>query len=180
MDREQALANALDVFLRYGYRKASMEDLARAVGVSRQWLYLQFGSKEQLFQAGVEHELASCLAHAQRAAADESLPVSVRLLGAFDGWCGVNIDRLRTSPHADEILDSAHAEHAALIEEYCDRFLDAIESVVPVSESDGVSPRSRVVTLGHVSDALKRVSRDRETYLAGVREAIAVVCPHTD
>ena len=37
-------------FLRYGFKKTSMDDLARAAGLSRQGLYLHFATKEALFK----------------------------------------------------------------------------------------------------------------------------------
>ncbi len=45
-DARQAavLEAAVGVFARYGYRKTSMDEVARAAGVSRQGLYLQFAS----------------------------------------------------------------------------------------------------------------------------------------
>lgn len=43
---------ALPVFVRHGFRKTSMADIARAAGISRAALYLSFGSKEELFRAG--------------------------------------------------------------------------------------------------------------------------------
>src|SRR5258708_36742368 len=46
------LEAATPVFLRYGYKKTSMDDLARAAGLSRQGLYLHFENKEALFKAG--------------------------------------------------------------------------------------------------------------------------------
>ncbi|WP_378940900.1 TetR/AcrR family transcriptional regulator [Mesorhizobium sp. ANAO-SY3R2] len=43
---------ALPVFIRYGFRKTSMADIAQAAGISRASLYLAFSNKEQLFRAG--------------------------------------------------------------------------------------------------------------------------------
>lgn len=43
---------ALPVFVRFGFRKATMADIARAAGISRASLYLSFNSKEDLFRAG--------------------------------------------------------------------------------------------------------------------------------
>jgi AcrR family transcriptional regulator len=45
------LAAAATVFLRFGYRKTAMEDIARAAGMSRQGLYLHYATKEELFRA---------------------------------------------------------------------------------------------------------------------------------
>lgn len=61
---------ALPVFIRYGFRKTSMADIAQAAGISRASLYLAFSNKEGLFRAG------SARAHAK--AMDEvSLALSV-------------------------------------------------------------------------------------------------------
>lgn len=43
---------ALPVFIRFGFRKTSMADIARTAGISRASLYLAFSSKEELFRAG--------------------------------------------------------------------------------------------------------------------------------
>ena len=55
--QERVLAAALGVFGRYGFRKTSMDEVARAAGISRQGLYLYFASKEALFRAAVCQEL---------------------------------------------------------------------------------------------------------------------------
>ena len=56
------LEAAVGVFARYGYRKTSMDDVARAAGVSRQGLYLSFANKEELFRRALEHSLSDQLA----------------------------------------------------------------------------------------------------------------------
>ena len=51
--RAAILDAAAGVFLRFGYKKTSMDDLARAAGLSRQGLYLHFPTEEELFKEGV-------------------------------------------------------------------------------------------------------------------------------
>ena len=46
--RAAILETAMRVFLRYGFKKTSMDDLARAAGLSRQGLYLHYRTKEEL------------------------------------------------------------------------------------------------------------------------------------
>lgn len=48
----QILDAALPVFIRYGFKKTSMADIAQAAGISRASLYLSFSNKEELFRAG--------------------------------------------------------------------------------------------------------------------------------
>jgi AcrR family transcriptional regulator len=54
--RRQIVAGAHAVFLAQGFDAASMNDIARAAGVSKGTLYVYFDSKEALFEAIVDEE----------------------------------------------------------------------------------------------------------------------------
>jgi len=60
--RRQIVQGARAVFLARGFDAASMNDIARAAGVSKGTLYVYFADKEQLFEAIVREE---CLMHAE-------------------------------------------------------------------------------------------------------------------
>src|SRR5215510_13378788 len=60
--RQQIVEGARAIFLAQGFDAASMNDIARAAGVSKGTLYVYFDNKEQLFEAIVEEE---CFAHAE-------------------------------------------------------------------------------------------------------------------
>ncbi|MZD09631.1 TetR family transcriptional regulator, partial [Streptomyces sp. SID5785] len=49
--RSLVLDSAMATFARFGYRKTSMEEVARAARISRPGLYFLFSSKEALFRA---------------------------------------------------------------------------------------------------------------------------------
>ena len=51
--REAVLAAALEEFARAGYRGASTEAIARRAGISQPYLFRLFGSKKELYLAGV-------------------------------------------------------------------------------------------------------------------------------
>ena len=177
MDRDRALAHALDVFLRYGYRKSSMEDVARAVGVSRQWMYQQFGTKEALFAAGVEHELRATSADAAAALrAGGSLEDS--LVRAMDEWNGRYVERWAASPHAAEVLDSAVSEHAPIITAHLDRFRDALVELLREAGGDAGVPSAddRAFTLVQASHAIKHRVTTRRAFLDEVRAVVRVIC----
>lgn len=54
--REAIVTAAREVFGRYGFRKATMEDIAHAARKGKSSLYHYFKSKEEVFQAVVEKE----------------------------------------------------------------------------------------------------------------------------
>src|SRR6476660_3300257 len=54
--RRQIVDGARAVFLTHGFEGASMNDIARAAGVSKGTLYVYFANKERLFAAIVEEE----------------------------------------------------------------------------------------------------------------------------
>ncbi len=56
--RRQIIDGARAVFLAQGFDAASMNDIARAAGVSKGTLYVYFKHKEELFEAIVEQECA--------------------------------------------------------------------------------------------------------------------------
>src|SRR6202035_4012110 len=60
--RRQIVQGARSIFLAQGFDAASMNDIAKAAGVSKGTLYVYFDNKEQLFEAIVHEE---CLAHAE-------------------------------------------------------------------------------------------------------------------
>lgn len=58
-DRGTALSKALNLFWRHGYEATSLADLVEATGAKAPTLYAEFGNKEGLFRAAVEHYLAT-------------------------------------------------------------------------------------------------------------------------
>src|SRR6185369_11944881 len=94
---------AAQVFLRYGFKKTSMDDLARAAGLSRQGLYLHFATKEDLFKAGV-HRLIEVMREAGRAVLASELPVDERVLEFF---VAVHAHMLGDTGYLNELMEAA-------------------------------------------------------------------------
>lgn len=93
--RHQTLLDAaVGIFIRFGYRKTSMDEIARAAGVSRQGLYLQFASKEDLYRKAVAHALNTQLMAAMEILSNRSLCLRDRLIGACSEWSGRHVGAL--------------------------------------------------------------------------------------
>ena len=75
-------------FARFGYRKTSMEEVARAARISRPGLYFLFSSKEALFRAAVTQALERDITAVERILADSGRPLPERLVEAFEQWTG--------------------------------------------------------------------------------------------
>ncbi|WP_105437957.1 TetR/AcrR family transcriptional regulator [Neorhizobium sp. T25_13] len=73
---------ALPVFVRFGFRKTTMADIARAAKISRASLYLCFNSKEELFRAGSKREHLSTMNNV-KAALDRSGSIFDRTTAAI-------------------------------------------------------------------------------------------------
>ncbi len=54
-DREELLDRAVEVFRHQGFNGTSTTELVAELGVNRKSMYAEFGSKQQLFEATLEH-----------------------------------------------------------------------------------------------------------------------------
>src|SRR6266403_3201577 len=112
--REAILVAATAIFLRYGFKKTSMDDVARAAGVSRQGLYLYFDTKDLLFSESLQHLMSRLISNARAAAEDGNLSLTDRLLGAFEA---VHCSAFHNASREDalELLQSAQSAAGALL-----------------------------------------------------------------
>lgn len=86
--RSAVLEAALTTFARFGYRKTSMEEVAREAHISRPGLYFLFTSKQAMFRAAVTQVLERDLAAVEHRLTEADRPLQERLLEAFDHWAG--------------------------------------------------------------------------------------------
>jgi len=94
---------ALSVFALYGYRRASMEDIAKAAGMSRAALYQHFRNKEDILVHGVEAYFTTAIASLKEALRPgRPLPEALRL--ACAAGTGELAQALLDSPHGEELL----------------------------------------------------------------------------
>ena len=105
---------ATATFLRYGFKKTSMDDVARAAGVSRQGLYLYFDTKDLLFREALQHLVSHLISAAHAVAEDGNLSLRDRLLGVFEAVHG-SAFQSASPEHAFELLQSAQSADGALL-----------------------------------------------------------------
>lgn len=95
----------LEVFGRYGFRKTSMDDLAKAAGVSRQTIYNRFGSKEVVLDWAVAGYVEQAYEKAVAALSDSDAAPADALVEAFMRWTGDGVPLLHGPGHGAEILE---------------------------------------------------------------------------
>lgn len=89
--QSQILDCALKVFARFGLKKTSLDDIAKAADISRQGIYLHFKSKDEIFKAAVLKFLAERSQAAAESLQNQDWPLQKRLLSALDEWFGHNV-----------------------------------------------------------------------------------------
>lgn len=178
--QETVLAAAVTVFARYGFRKASMDEVARAAGISRQGLYLQFVDKEDLFRKAVEFSLGRQLSAALEALANESDELEARLIAACDGWAGRYVGTLGADA-ADLMCASTSLAGATLVE-HESRFESALAKVIgdsrlaAVCANRGLQPAEVAHALHATCRGLKHCSQSRQEFVRGITVAVQLFC----
>jgi len=103
--RVRILAAAEQLYLRYGIRRTSIDDVARAAGIAKGTIYLYYDSKETLNAAVVEKVCADILIDGRRALGERGTLVQ-RLVAFLDAWKGKPSRLMASSPHTAEIIES--------------------------------------------------------------------------
>ena len=104
--KQQAiLESAWTAFSTYGFRKTSMDDIARGAGMSRPAVYLRYRNKEAIFAGLVEWHYGLVLETVAAALASEG-SLSERLHAAFEAQDGPAMKAMMDSPHGLELFEA--------------------------------------------------------------------------
>lgn len=170
--RDAVLESALGTFARYGYRKTSMEEAARAARISRPGLYFLFSSKEALFRAAVERMLRRDIEAISGILAEAGRPLHDRLLAAFDQWAGRYV-----GPLAQDIMmviEDNPELLGAMTETVPRRFEELIlEAIAGTVDRDAARRMSQ--TLISASIGVKHQVDERPAYRDQMAMAIALI-----
>jgi len=174
--RSRLLDAALGTFVRFGFRKTSMDEVARAADVSRQTLYLHFATKEDLFRAAVAHAMETGLDLAEASLRDSSVSIERKLAGAFDAWFGRYIGMVGAD--VSDLEQVGHALVGPLFAESEKRFAEMIAKAIRGSKlpaaykSEGISARQLADMLCATARGLKHECASRAEF--GERFGIAL------
>jgi AcrR family transcriptional regulator len=126
--RDRILDAAQELFVRYGVKRTSIDDVAREAGIAKGTVYLSFESKAELFAAIADRLCASTFADVQRIAL-ETTPLTTRLVGILDRYIGATHRLIAQSPHIAELTASKETLSAAAFDAL-DRRIHSLLSVL--------------------------------------------------
>ncbi len=103
----------LATFAQYGFQKTSMEDIARAMGVSRQSIYKKFGSKDKCYEWSIHTYLSGMYSSIFTDLSNDETPPLKTLINVFDTFIGQAVE-IVNNPHGAEVFnDALKATHAS-------------------------------------------------------------------
>jgi AcrR family transcriptional regulator len=126
---DDVVSAATAVFLRYGFKRTTMGDLAAAAHMSRPALYLVFPSKEELFTAVMQRLLEHSLAEVRAGIPRLPTPRD-QLVFAFDIWCVRPFDAMQSSPDARDLYESSYQFASEVMIRASDEFIAAVAAVL--------------------------------------------------
>ena len=175
--QERVLAVALEVFGRYGFRKASMDEIARSADISRQGLYLHFANKDALFRAAVRQELETALGDVSRCLNEEGVGLERRAVAALDAWLGRYVGSMLASDIAN-MLENPAVELRDVVEAAIGAFDTRLAAAIAAATTGddrkrlGVTPEEIATVLHTVGQGSKYLSRSREEFVTRATAAI--------
>lgn len=177
--KQQAILEAAwAAFSTYGFRKTSMDDIAKGAGMSRPALYLHFKNKDAIFRALVAAYYGNAAAGV-RAALAEPGPLPERLMAAFEGQAGEAVEMMMASPHGMELFEVTKnvageeigAGEAALSGIYADWLQQQAVAGNAVLSGDAAEVAQ---TICASLKGIKQTAADYTAYQAGLRQLAAL------
>ena len=114
--RQDAILDAaFGAFAAYGHRRTTMQDIARAAGLSRTALYRHFRSKDDIFRTLTERYFEQALLDMEAALTLPGRSTEDALYASFVAKDGAMMDVVLSTPHGAELLDAGFSASPDLV-----------------------------------------------------------------
>jgi AcrR family transcriptional regulator len=153
--KSRILAAAGSVFLRYGFKRVNMNDIAEAAGVSRPALYVLFKNKEEIFVAAYLRWVDETIAKVEAAMAQTASPKE-KIGRAFEIWA-VGPFELTTASFAAQELVDCNFPFAQAAREHGDATFEA--TIAPVVANLSKTPAASRIAPGRIAHVLVSAMR---------------------
>ena len=127
--KPRVLAAALTVFMRHGYKKVTMNDIAIETGISRPAIYLVFKNKQEIFKAVVV-EFFSQATSEIRDGLEKLKTVEEKLRFAFEVWCIRPAISALEVPYTLELTETFNKYAGEQHQEGLSQFEQILESII--------------------------------------------------
>ena len=135
MRRSHIVGAATSIFLRYGFGRTTMADIAQAAGLTRPTLYLTFPDKESVFQAVIEAMIEEKMT--QIRSGISALPaLDEKLLYACNAWAAEGYELVQAHPDARDMFDLGFKSVCAAYQAFQDLLADILKGAVDRSALD--------------------------------------------
>jgi AcrR family transcriptional regulator len=169
--RARILGAAQQLFLRYGVKRTSIDDVALAAQIAKGTVYLYYKSKNELFAAVAELLCADILATARQTLLEKK-PLNERLVDCLDSYIGQMHRLTMQSPHVAELSESKEALAATIYARFEVQMRGLIRSALDEAGivSKGAADMLFAAAIGALKtgDAAKKPYRARLTALVDI------------
>jgi AcrR family transcriptional regulator len=175
--RQRVRQAALEVFLRFGYRKVNMDDIARGAGLSRPSLYLVFPNKEAVFRDVVKAGLDDLLEKVEQGLPKQR-SLEEQLAHVFQITSVGSFELVARAPAAKELMNASFDFVSDLFEGYEQRRIAILARLMrgAVAKPDALRPtaeaRARVMIAA--AHGFKAAARDPQEMQALVGDLVEI------
>lgn len=124
------------VFAQYGFRRTTMNDIAKSAGISRPALYLMFENKEDLFQGLAAHRLDQAI-NSALSVLQASGKIADRFLESLLVFEQIFYEPIADSPHGTELMDISLSLASEIMTKKLARFHAALTKSLSEAEARG-------------------------------------------
>lgn len=104
--QDTILDAAFRAFATYGYRRTSMDDIAKGAGLSRSALYLTYRNKEDIFRSLAIRYFDEAIRDMRAALDRPGQSPEQALFAAFVAKDGKFMEAVLSTPHGEELMDA--------------------------------------------------------------------------
>ena len=161
--RLRIIAAATSVFARYGFKRTTMNDIAREAGVSRSTLYGLFSDKEELLQASMIQYFDDAISGINEHL-DDSMSLDRQLDLVFEWVVVRGFKMTKQAPDAKDIVDGIHPVWTDALQEKYAEVIDLVVGLLKPYDKQiraaGMNTRDLAQLLCAASGSLKKVAQN--------------------
>jgi len=180
--RAAILDAAMRLFSQYGYRRTSIDDIAREAEIAKGTVYLSFKSKEEIFRALCENLIERTESEVKAARALDG-PVAERLVAMLEAKFGFLFETVYKSAHAAELMDSKNRLSADLFAQLSRRYSKVLRAVIEEATRAGELAPARLdldaddlaQMLMAAAHGIEQNATSRAQYHRKLREIVRVI-----